>query len=121
MTQKTGNEHFYFEGMPAGFLLNDFWRWQSSDLLNNTLRGVLAEFIVAKALGINTNALRIDWEPYDLLFNGCKIEVKASAYVQAWKQEADSSLRFSIRATRAWSPESGYSNEAILHSDMYIF
>ena len=70
MTQKTGNEHFVLDGMPAGYLLNDFWRWQSSDLLNNTLRGVLAEFIVAKALGIDTNGPRVDWEPFDLLFSG---------------------------------------------------
>ena len=70
MNQKTGNEYFSYDGMPAGFLLNDFWRWQSSDLLNNTLRGVLAEYIVAKALGIKTNGPRVDWEPYDLLFRG---------------------------------------------------
>ena len=70
MNQKTGDEHFSFEGMPTGFLLNDFWRWQSSDLLNNALRGVLAEYIVAKALGIETNGPRVEWEPFDLLFNG---------------------------------------------------
>ena len=70
MEQKTGNEYFYFDGMPTGYLLNDFWRWQSSDLLNNALRGVLAEFIVAKALGIDTNGPRFEWEPFDLLFNG---------------------------------------------------
>lgn len=51
----TGNEHFTYEGMPAGILLNDFWAWSSSDLLNNTLRGALAEFLVASAIGVDTS------------------------------------------------------------------
>ena len=70
MAQKTGNEHFYFNNSSTGYLLNDFWRWSASDLLNNTQRGVLAEFIVAKALGIEENGPRVEWEPYDLLFSG---------------------------------------------------
>jgi hypothetical protein len=65
---KTGDEHFYFDGSPIGFLLNDFWRWQSSDLLMNTTRGILAEFIVAQALDIDANRPRVNWEPFDLLF-----------------------------------------------------
>ncbi len=30
--------------------VSDFWRWAFSDLRDNTVRGVLAEFIVAAAL-----------------------------------------------------------------------
>ena len=58
MQTLTGNEHFTYDGMPVGILLNDFWAWNSSDLLNNTLRGALAEFIVASAVGIDTNRSR---------------------------------------------------------------
>jgi hypothetical protein len=122
MSLKTGNEHFKFDDSPLDFLLNDFWKWQASDLLNNTLRGALAEFIVAKALGIETNSPRIDWGPYDLLFFGRgRIEVKSSAYVQSWEQNRDSSLNFSIRQTRAWDSISGYEEEQKHQSDMYIF
>lgn len=67
MKTLTGNEHFTYEGMPAGILLSDFWAWNSSDLLNNTLRGALAEFLVASAIGIDTSEARQDWTPYDLL------------------------------------------------------
>jgi len=120
--QKTGNEHFTFDEMPQGFLLQDFWRWQSSDLLNNTLRGILAEFLVAKALGMDTSEPRVEWDSYDLLFNDrVRIEVKSSAYIQSWAQKADSVLRFSIRPTRAWCAEHGYSDELLRQSDMYIF
>jgi len=44
------------ERLPFG--MEDFWRWSASDLLSNALRGVLAEFIVARALGIDTTAAR---------------------------------------------------------------
>ncbi|MDR1020170.1 MAG: hypothetical protein LBL73_05380 [Synergistaceae bacterium] len=122
MEQKTGDEHFYYDRTPSGFLLNDFWRWHSSDLLNNTLRGALAEFIVAKALGIKTDEVRPGWEPYDLLFCSMwRIEVKASAYVQSWSQKSNSVLRFTIRPTHTWTPESGYAGEILHQSDMYIF
>lgn len=122
MNQKTGNEHFLFDGMPTGAILADFWRWQASDLLNNTLRGALAEFIVAKAIGIGTDSPRIDWEPYDLLFGErWRIEVKASAYTQSWSNSADTSLRFTVRPTRAWTAKDGYADEILHQSDMYIF
>jgi len=65
---KTGNEHFYYGDSPTGYLLNDFWRWSASDLLSNTQRGILAEFIVAKALDIKTDGPRVEWEPFDLFF-----------------------------------------------------
>lgn len=76
MKTLTGNEHFTYEGMPAGILLSDFWAWNSSDLLNNTLRGALAEFLVASAIGIDTSEARQDWTPYDLLSpSGRKIRI----------------------------------------------
>ena len=55
MEKLTGNEYFSYDDKPTGKLLADFWAWNSSDLLNNTLRGALAEFIVATALELNTD------------------------------------------------------------------
>lgn len=122
MERLSGNEHFYFDGMPTGFLLNDFWAWQASDLLNNALRGVLAEFIVATALENDTSQVRQEWDAYDLLYGErWKIEVKSSAHLQSWEQKAPSRVQFSIRPTRAWSPEDGYSETVIRQSDLYVF
>lgn len=50
MERLTGDEHFTYEGSPINRLLNDFWAWQASDLLTNSIRGALAEYIVATAL-----------------------------------------------------------------------
>ena len=118
----TGSEHFMIEGMSANYLLSDFWAWQASDLLNNTLRGVLAEFIVAKALGLDTSCTRQDWDAYDLLVNGqWRIEVKSSAYLQSWEQKRESRLQFSIRPTREWLPVDGFSSDSMRRSDLYVF
>ena len=46
--------------------LADFWRWAHSDLLTNTERGILAEYIVACALGVH-GGTRIAWDRYDLV------------------------------------------------------
>ncbi len=49
--KKTGDEPFLNEGDDA-YTLRDFWAWAYSDLVGNTERGRLAEFIVAMARGI---------------------------------------------------------------------
>jgi len=122
MQTLTGNEHFTYDGMPAGILLNDFWAWNSSDLLNNTLRGALAEFIVASAIGLETSECREDWTAYDLQSkSGRKIEVKSSAYLQSWNQEKISRIQFSVRPARSWNSENNYSYEAKRWSDLYVF
>lgn len=122
MQTLTGNEHFTYDGMPVGILLNDFWAWNSSDLLNNTLRGALAEFIVASALGIDTTVSRQDWTAFDLLSpSGRKIEIKCSAYLQSWNPERISDIRFSIRPAHAWDAENGDSDTAERWSDLYVF
>lgn len=118
----TGNEHFTYEGMPAGILLNDFWAWSSSDLLNNTLRGALAEFLVASAIGVDTSEANQDWTSFDLLSpSGKKIEVKCSAYLQSWNTDRISKIQFSIRPTRSWDSEKSFSDEVKRWSDLYVF
>lgn len=117
----TGNEHFTFSGMPINKLLIDFWAWNSSDLLNNTLRGALAEFIVAAGLDIDTCRHRKDWEAFDLLYGNVRIEVKSAAYLQAWERDKPSRIQFSIAPSRAWTAEQGYGADVVRHSDVYIF
>ena len=49
MNQLNGNEEFTLGGKNSGITVNEFWSWAYSDLLNNTYRGVLAEFLVEKS------------------------------------------------------------------------
>jgi hypothetical protein len=62
---KNGDESFHFAGREAGFDLLSFWRWSVSDLVSNATRGRLAEFIVARALGVQI-PVRGEWDAFDL-------------------------------------------------------
>ena len=44
----------------ASATVGDYWPWAYSDIVNNTNRGVLAEFIVARALG-SFETVRTNW------------------------------------------------------------
>ena len=80
--------------------VRDFWRFALGDLRMNNARGYLAEFIVAKAIGIE-DVRRVEWDAYDILWNGITIEVKSSAYLQSWDQRRLSDIRFSgLKGTR---------------------
>jgi len=111
------------EGSPlAAADILDYWSWAYSDIVVNTNRGALAEFIVARAIG-SEPSVRIDWAAYDLdTPSGIKVEVKSSAYLQSWHQTSISKPIFSIRKAREWSPETNKLNEELLrHSDVYVF
>lgn len=122
VTLKSGNERFTENARDLNFALLDFWRWSASDTLSNTTRGVLAEFIVAKALGIE-NTVRVEWNACDLICrNGMKVEVKASSYLQSWRQSRLSKVVFSISKARTWNPDTNaLSTDACRIADVYVF
>jgi len=119
---KTGEESFSFEGNNLDFKLSNFWSWSQSDLLNNTLRGVVAEYIVRQDLRIS-KATRTEWDAYDLeTENGIKIEIKSAAYLQSWKQNNLSQISFDIAPTKGWNAKKNeYSMESKRQSDFYVF
>ena len=102
--------------------LKCFWSWAYSNVLGNTERGVLAEYIVACALGIQ-NIPRVEWDKYDLITpSGISVEVKSAAYIQSWKQKNFSRIAFSIRETTFWNEVThGYSLDKKRQSDVYVF
>ena len=119
--RQTGAETFTGSDTPGPADLLSFWQWSASDLIGNTMRGCLAEYIVAMALGL-TSGVRNDWEAYDLTFNGWKIEVKASGYIQSWPQNRLSRPVFSVRPARSWEPSTGrMSSDVRRQADVYIF
>lgn len=121
--RKAGTERFQTNAEILQFSLLDFWQWSVSDLISNVTRGRLAEFIVAKALGISTDGVRDEWQAFDLLTNeGLKIEVKSAAYVQSWFQKALSRITFKVKKSLAWDRDSNLqSKESKRQADAYIF
>jgi hypothetical protein len=84
-------------GLPQTVL--DYWKWAYADMLENVQRGIFAEFLVGVALGI-TGETRVAWADYDLNYGEYKIEVKSSAYLQAWFQPTLSKISFGIGPKR---------------------
>jgi hypothetical protein len=114
----TGHELF----SDSGISVLDFWRWASSDLRENIIRGVLAEFLVARAVG-DPSALRHAWDNFDVTApDGTKIEVKSSAYLQSWRQKTLSKITFTGLTGRAYSYETNELDvERTLRADIYVF
>jgi len=120
--KKTGDERFIFQDHETDIRLLEFWQWNQSDLLNNALRGTMAEFIVAKAVNA-TNEFRVEWDAYDLITpGGIKIEVKSAAYLQSWQQDKMSTIQYSIRPSLGWDSSSNtYDSEIKRSADVYVF
>lgn len=101
-TRKTGAEPFTQGDASLGFSVLQFWQWSSSNLVGNALRGLVAEFLIARAIGVD-DGVRNEWDPFDLTTpSGLHIEVKSAAYLQSWAQRRESSISFDIRETLAW-------------------
>lgn len=123
ITRKEGKEPFHADGNPMGFDLLSFWQWSVSDLVNNAARGIIAEYIVARALGVAEMGVRDGWAAFDLeTRSGIKVEVKSAAYIQRWHQNKLSTIAFVIPKTRAWDAETNIqSRESKRQADVYVF
>lgn len=124
--QLTGNEEFALHGKGAGITVLDFWRWAFSDLIDNTQRGVMAEFLVYSSLNRTTpdTQRRENWLPFDVMSpSGRRIEVKSAAYIQAWTPEnIFAQIRFDIGKKLAWDNATATSaNVAKRNCDLYVF
>jgi hypothetical protein len=123
LTARTGQERFVCGGQPVnGMTLQAFWCWGVSNVVDNIVRGLLAEYIVASALEL-TGDVRGPWEAHDLTTrDGLKIEVKCSAYLQSWGHHKLSSIQFGIRPTRYWNHETNeFATVAQRQADLYVF
>jgi hypothetical protein len=100
--KKFGDERFSRNRKPLDIDILSFWRWSASDLVSNATRGVLAEYIVASALGL-TDGVREEWDAFDLRTkDSVRIEVKSASYIQSWYHKNLSKITFGIQPTRGW-------------------
>ena len=105
----------------ASATVRDFWAWALSNLRSNAVRGMLAEYLVACAVG-SRGRPRVDWDAYDVLTpRQERIEVKSGAYLQAWEQRRESAIIFRGLRAQSWNPRDGYSGGASYNADVYVF
>lgn len=119
---RSGRRRFFIRGSDPDTDLLSFWKWSGSNLLINTVRGVLAEFLVVSSLDL-VKEPRNNWDSYDIrLESGVKIEVKSAARYQAWKQKKPSPIKFGIPKRKSWNSDTGESaKEASRSADIYVF
>lgn len=118
--------------------LSDFWSWAFGDLCDDDVKGIFAEWMVLRLLGIPSTR-RISWANSDIITqNGVRIEVKASSYWQSWKLLDESGkprvppLYYPISSRRSGVTFAGLkardavtvpdpSTKATFKSDIYVF
>lgn len=122
-TRKSGSERFRDGADELDFDLLSFWQWSASDLLSNATRGIVAEYLVARALDADPDGVRDEWAAYDLRTKeGVKVEVKSAAYLQSWYHDKLSRISFVVPKTRAWDPSTNRMDErAARQADVYVF
>lgn len=125
MTEKlSGTETFRnaYSGLINGTVL-EFWQWAFSNLLENNVRGIFGEWLVAKLLDIPLPDARSSWAEYDLKTpEGVTIEVKTSAYVQVWDQQQLSKIIFGNLRGRVWDQTTHlYGTEPTYNAHFYVF
>lgn len=101
-----------------------FYEWAYGDLLSNTIRPLIAEWLVAKALD-QINRYREEWASYDIKLDSTCIEVKSAAYLQSWHNGTSkpSTISFDI-AQRGWAWDPASLKNIPLQqraADIYIF
>ena len=87
------DEMFQYKG-DSVFSVLDFWQYAYSQL--DSSADILAEFFVARALGIE-KAENVDyWTAYDMSYRNKRIEVKSTRYVHPWNKQISKVRTFSI-------------------------
>jgi len=118
----------------------EFWRWAFGNLNEDTLKGLFAEWLVGRLLGLELPLGGRNGGANSDLFleSGIRVEVKSAAYWQSWKlydergrprpleeieerhwRRLEKPLQFQVRRSRDSVDRSG--DTPALWSDLYVF
>lgn len=118
----TGKEKFLYCGKELNFDISDLWRFHYSNIYS--LHGEIAEFIVARVLGITEAQNTAYWTLWDISYRNVRIEVKATAYFHLWNSNGKISQQrtFSIAAANgSYDPQKSGNSDFCRQNDIYVF
>ena len=118
----TGKEAFVFENEALGFNFLDFWKFHYSNIYS--LHGEIAEFVVARALGVTEAQNTEYWTLWDTTYRNKRIEVKATAYFHLWNANGKISKQRTFGITMAngsYDTVKSGNNEFCRQNDIYVF
>lgn len=116
----TGNESFILNDKDTEMNILDFWRWHFCDRFD--LQDKIAEYIVAKALGLSEADNTGTWTLFDIYYRGKRIEVKETSYYHSWQsdEEPKSNVR-NFGINKAYSVYQDSSSKYERQNDIYVF
>lgn len=115
-----GSETFRSGGARLDLTLLDFWRWSEADLLATSTRARLAEFIVARLLGVDTESPRSDRSPDLLTAGGIAVRVKSASCVTCESRRDLSKIHFTPLPWRAPRRDAACA-PPLPHARAYVF
>ena len=116
-----GTEKFICENKELDFDLKDFWSFQYSNIYS--LHGEIAEFVVARALGITEAQNSEYWTLWDILYRDYRIEIKQTGYYHPWNENGKISniRRFGITKANSDYEFEDMENKFERQNDIYVF
>ncbi len=115
-----GDESFELNGQPTGMSIIDFWRWHFCDRFD--LQDKIAEYIVAKALGLSSADNVGSWTLFDILYRNKRIEVKETSYFHSWQTDEEPKSKARIfNISKAFSEYKDPSSTFERQNDIYVF
>lgn len=115
-----GNEKFTLNDEELDLSILDFWRWHFCDRFD--LQDKMAEYIVAKALGLEEAYNIGEWTLFDILYRDKRIEVKETSYYHSWQSDEEpKSVRRSFGITKAHSEQQNPKSSFERQNDIYVF
>ena len=115
----SGEEQFTDNGKPVGFSVRDYWSFQFSNLWDT--QEIIAEFLVAKALGLAVPDNKNGWALWDITYRGNRIEVKETGYFYSWQKDGKTSDARSFGITKAYSEYKDNNSTFERQNDIYVF
>ncbi|HJV21587.1 MAG TPA: hypothetical protein VJ570_02770 [Holophagaceae bacterium] len=114
---------FGFAGSPHPVAtVGGFWQWAFSNFADNTVRGILAEYLVGTALGCDMSIPRDPWDDYDLLTpDGIRVEVKTTGRVQSWHSRNASPSFGGLKGRRTTADGASSEGQRAFRADVYVF
>ena len=119
----TGEEKFRLNGEELGFNMVDYWSFCYSNVFDE--HGAIAEFVVAKALGLERPTNKKQWTLYDIRYRNKRVEVKVTAYYHSFNDELEISQARVFGIPRKEGKE--YLNDELVvgdfvrQNDVYVF
>ena len=110
-----GTEPFTSGDSATDFTVTDYWSFQFSNILH--VPEEVAEFLVARALGLKKPQNKDMWTLFDMKYEGKRIEVKETSYYHSFNEPGKVSTRRNFGITKAYGEDGAYERQ----NDIYVF